>query len=105
MRPIVHLLLHIAVPVAIAIVFHRRRFFFAFAIMMSAMMIDLDHLLADPIYDANRCSIAFHPLHTIPAMALYAALLFFRPTRLLGVGLAIHIALDAIDCGWMQLAQ
>jgi hypothetical protein len=103
-RPIVHLLLHLAVPAAIAIFFYRRRFVAALAIMLSAMLIDLDHLLADPIYDPNRCSIAFHPLHTYPAIALYAALLVFRQTRLFGLGLAIHIALDLIDCGWMHLA-
>ena len=28
-------------------------------------------LVADPLYDPNRCSIGFHPLHTAPAVALY----------------------------------
>ena len=36
-------------------------------------VVDLDHLLAEPVYDAARCSIGFHPLHTWPAMIAYAA--------------------------------
>jgi hypothetical protein len=38
------------------------------------MIVDVDHLLADPIYDPNRCSIGFYPLHTTPAIVIYAAL-------------------------------
>ena len=33
-------------------------------------LIDLDHLLADPVYAPDRCSIGFHPLHTAPAVVL-----------------------------------
>lgn len=62
------------------------------------MAVDLDHLLADPIYDPNRCSIGFHPLHSYPAVAIYAILLFFPKVRLIGIGLIIHMALDYIDC-------
>ena len=66
--------------------------------MMAAMLIDVDHLLAVPVYDPNRCSLGFHPLHGILPIALYAALCLHRRTRLVGLGLVIHIALDAIDC-------
>ena len=62
------------------------------------MLVDLDHLLADPIYDPNRCSIGFHPLHTYPAIAAYVVLLVPRVTRLFALGLIIHMALDALDC-------
>lgn len=65
------------------------------------MLIDLDHLLATPIFEANRCSINFHPLHTYYAMVVYMVLLFFMKTRLLGIGLATHIIADAVDC-WMM---
>ena len=30
---------------------------------MLTMMVDLDHLIADPIFDPQRC-IGFHPLHS-----------------------------------------
>ena len=35
------------------------------------MAVDLDHLLADPIFDPHRMSIGFHPLHSYPAIAVY----------------------------------
>jgi hypothetical protein len=53
------------------------------------------------LYDANRCSIGFHPLHTWPAMIVYVGLLIPKPTRLVGIGLVIHMALDGIDCAYM----
>jgi len=55
-------------------------------------------LLASPIYDANRCSIGFHPLHQYWFIGIYLAMSFFSKTRLIGVGLIIHMSLDALDC-------
>ena len=66
--------------------------------MFSTMLVDLDHLLADPIYDPNRCGIGFHPLHSYPAIAVYGVLLVPRMSRLVALGLVIHMALDALDC-------
>ena len=62
------------------------------------MLIDLDHLLADPIYDPQRCSLGFHPLHGLLPILLYLALLIPKKTRLIGLGLVIHMVLDAVDC-------
>ncbi len=65
------------------------------------MVVDIDHLLATPIYDPKRCSIGFHPLHTIFPIIVYTALCFVpRPLalRLVGLGLMIHMGLDSIDC-------
>lgn len=66
--------------------------------MLLTMLVDLDHLLATPIYDPQRCSIGFHPLHQPAVIALYALGCTFRQTRIPAVGLIIHMALDAIDC-------
>lgn len=66
--------------------------------MVSTMLIDLDHLLATPIFDPNRCSINFHPLHSYIAIGLYFILLLPKKTRLLGLGLIIHIIADKVDC-------
>lgn len=104
LRAIVHLLLHAAVPAAVAWAFYRDRFPRAWLLMLLGWAIDLDHLLADPIYSPDRCSIGFHPLHTTPAVLAYGVLLVPRRTRLVGIGLLIHIALDAIDCLWMRHA-
>jgi hypothetical protein len=102
MRSVIHLLLHFVVPLGIALLFFRARWRMAALIMIATMLVDLDHLLADRLYDPDRCSIGFHPLHTWPALVVYVALMFPVRTRLIGIGLVIHMALDAIDCGWMR---
>ncbi|ASR43498.1 hypothetical protein BEN78_09070 [Xanthomonas citri pv. mangiferaeindicae] len=101
-RAVVHLLLHAAVPALLAWMFWRKRFLQAWGLLLLGWLIDLDHLVADPVYQPDRCSIGFHPLHTAPAVAVYGVLLVPRRTRLLAIGLLVHIALDAIDCLWMR---
>lgn len=71
-------------------------------IMMAGMIIDLDHLLADPVFDPGRCSLSVHPLHSIPALAGYVILTFIPKTRIMGLGLMIHIIIDFLDCLWMR---
>ncbi len=71
-------------------------------IMLATMAVDLDHLLADPWLDPDRCSIGFHPLHTAPAIAVYAMLCLWPRSRWWGVGLLIHMALDWLDCFLMH---
>lgn len=65
---------------------------------MLGLTIDVDHLLSDPIYAPLRCSIGFHPLHTWPALVVYALLCAHPRTRLLGIGLLLHLLLDTTDC-------
>lgn len=101
-RAILHLLLHAAVPGLLAWLFWRDRFLRAWGLLLLGWLIDFDHLLADPVYAPDRCSIGFHPLHATPAILVYGALVVPRRTRLLGIGLLVHIALDAIDCLWMH---
>jgi|SRR5690606_1224942 len=98
MQHLVHYGIHFGLPLAIALLFFKSKWKVAFLIMISTMLIDLDHLLASPIFEANRCSINFHPLHTYYAMIVYVVMLFFNKTRLLGIGLATHILADAVDC-------
>jgi hypothetical protein len=43
----------------------------AYLILIATMLIDLDHLLVEPIFETNRCSINFHLLHTYYAMLIY----------------------------------
>jgi hypothetical protein len=66
--------------------------------MIATMLVDIDHLLATPIYDPARCSIDFHPLHQLKFMVVYLALCLFPATRLVGIGLVIHMLLDWLDC-------
>ena len=53
-RATVHLLLHFAVPFAVAWLFFRAHWRRAWLIMVATMLVDVDHLLADPLYDPNR---------------------------------------------------
>lgn len=69
--------------------------------MLATMLVDLDHLLADPIFLASRCSIGFHPLHSYLAIGTFIGLTLFRKTRILAVGLLLHMVTDFIDCLWM----
>ncbi|MDH5354305.1 MAG: DUF6122 family protein [Gammaproteobacteria bacterium] len=94
----VHLILHFVVPALLAGVAYPKKWLFAFMVMMSTMLVDLDHLLADPVYDPGRCSIGFHPLHGFIPIAIYGVLCFPARTRLIGLGLMIHMILDSIDC-------
>ena len=66
--------------------------------MAATIIVDVDHLLATLIYDPNRCSIGFHPLHEFIPIAAYFGLCFVKPLRYVGIGLVIHMALDSIDC-------
>jgi hypothetical protein len=95
---VLHLVLHALVPAAAAWLLFRKRWRRALLIMLATMVVDLDHLLATPIYDPQRCSIGFHPLHRPPAIAAYAAMTLWPTTRIAGTGLLIHMALDASDC-------
>jgi len=93
-----HLALHFTVPLLVAFLFFRENLKLSYLAMILTMLVDLDHLLASPIYDANRCSIGFHPLHQYWFIGIYLVMSFFSKTKLIGVGLIIHMSLDALDC-------
>ncbi len=96
-----HIVLHLLVPLLVAGLWFRKKWLKAWAVMLLTMLVDLDHLLAEPIYDPNRCSIGFHPLHHPGLIVVYLLLVWFPKTRLIGLGLVIHMALDAMDCQLM----
>lgn len=101
LQSFVHYGIHFGLPLVVALLFFKKFWLKAYGIMLLGMLIDLDHLLADPIFDPNRCSINFHPLHSYYAMVLYVLLLFPKPTRIVALGLVIHIIADLADCGLM----
>jgi len=72
--------------------------------MALTMIVDIDHLLANPVYDPNRCSINFHPLHSYPAILLYIIMVAFPKSRLIGLGLLLHMGIDLTDCFWIYHA-
>ena len=120
----VHLALHFVLPLLVALVFYRTTWRHSWLLLVSTMLVDIDHLLATPIYDPARCSIGFHPLHTAVPFAVYVVLFalpllawlwdkaapreraeadrskkpIVRTLHLVGLGLIIHMALDWSDC-------
>ena len=93
-----HIFLHFLIPAVVTLAFFRKDWKKAYLILVLTMLVDVDHLLADPIYDPNRCSIGFHPFHQLGMIVLYVLFCFFPGTRLVGIGLTIHMALDSLDC-------
>ncbi|MFK7782399.1 DUF6122 family protein [Psychroserpens sp.] len=100
-QTLTHYGIHFIIPLVVALLFFKKQWKVATIIMLSTMLIDLDHLLANPTFDPNRCSINFHPLHSYYAIGLYFLLSIIKKTRLLGIGCIIHILADAVDC-WMM---
>lgn len=101
LQPIIHYGIHFLMPLAIALVFYKANWKVAYFTMLAGVLIDIDHLLATPIFDANRCSIGFHPLHSSFAILFYVFLCFPKSSRLVGLGLVIHIIADTADCAFM----
>lgn len=99
-RHIIHYSCHLLVPFLIAKLFWKENWWKAGLIMLGTMLIDVDHLLANPIFDPNRCSIGFHPLHTVWAAIVYLGLLAIPSWkwRAVAVGLLWHLCTDTIDC-------
>jgi len=106
LQTIIHYGLHFIAPGVIAWIFFRKKWKIAWLIMLGTMMVDIDHLLANPIFDADRCSIGFHPLHSYYAIGLYFVLLFIPNfyTRVIAVGLLFHMFTDFQDCVWNVLS-
>ena len=95
---ILHVILHFLVPLAVAKMVWRKKWIRPFLIMAITIVVDLDHLLADPIFDPNRCSINVHPLHSWPAIIVYLVCLLSPNLRIVSLGLLIHMSLDGTDC-------
>jgi hypothetical protein len=96
--PLLHLVLHVLVPGIVARLAYKKIWLNAWLIMVLTMLVDLDHLLASPVYNPGRCGINFHPLHSYPAIGAYFLLLLIPKLRIVGVGLLLHMGLDFIDC-------
>ena len=95
---IVHYGFHFLVPLAISILFYKKNWIQVYFIFIGTMLVDVDHLLANPIFDTNRCSINFHPLHSYYAIGVYTIMLIPKKTRILGIALLLHMFTDYLDC-------
>ncbi|MBO0322119.1 hypothetical protein J0X14_07410 [Muricauda sp. CAU 1633] len=97
-RHILHYGIHFLVPILIAFFFFKENRIKVALILLAGIVIDVDHLWANPLFDPNRCSIGFHPLHSYWAILVYCILPFFKTTRIIGLALILHIIADLVDC-------
>ena len=95
---LLHMFFHVAVPVGVAALFFRKDFRHASLLMLAGIFIDVDHLAANPILDPTRCSVGYHLLHSFWLIPVYVTLALYPKTRLIGIGLMIHIVLDTAEC-------
>ena len=100
-RILIHYSLHLLFPAVIAWFFFKKNWKKAWIIMIATMLVDLDHLLATPVFDSMRCSINFHPLHSYYAIMAYILLFFIPKFRIVTIGLLLHMATDFLDCLWI----
>lgn len=106
LKTLVHYGLHFVVPALLArLFFGVQRWQQAFLVMLLTMLVDLDHLLATPIFDPDRCSVGFHSLHSYPMIGVYALMCVLPYARLglpwwlraVGFGLLFHMFTDWQD--------
>jgi len=64
------------------------------------MLVDLDQLLANPIFYPNRCSINFHPLHIYYTIGIYCIMLTFPKLRIVTIRLIFYMITDYLDCNF-----
>jgi hypothetical protein len=104
LQVLIHYSLHFIAPGLLAWFLFKDNWLLAWGIMIATMLVDLDHLLARPIFDSSRCSIGFHPLHSYPAIAFYGLLLFVPNwyVQVIAVGLLFHMFTDWQDCWWSK---
>ena len=105
LRSSVHYLLHFVFPFFLAIAFFRSFWRKAYLIMIVTMLVDLDHLLANPVFDPDRSSVGFHLLHAYPMVAIYfLGVIFLRKSyRAVAVGLLFHMFTDFQDYHFWKL--
>jgi len=103
-QSIVHYSLHFLVIGLIAYLYDPKKWEKYWLILLATMLVDLDHLVADPIFEAGRCSIGFHPLHSEAMIVVYILGVIFikhRILKLIFIGLLFHMFTDSLDCIWM----
>lgn len=98
-KSFVHYFLHFVFPGFIAWVFYRDDWKKMYLILLATMLVDLDHLLATPVFDPERCSVGYHLLHSYYAIAVYIAGAVFLKGyyRAAAIGLLLHMLTDWQD--------
>ena len=96
-----HYFLHFGFVVFIAYFWDKENWLKCYILLLSTMIVDLDHLFVSPIFCANRCSIGFHYLHQPIPIFIYVCVFFLikhKYVKLFFLGLLFHMFTDMIDC-------
>lgn len=104
MQTLTHYFLHFIFIGAIAYWYDKKNWKRNWLILLATMVVDVDHVFADPLFDPDRCGIGYHPLHSYYAITAYILGVFFikhYTLRLIFIGLLFHMITDFIDCLWM----
>lgn len=99
-RFLIHYGLHFVAPYFIATLYAKHSIqekYRVYILFLASMLVDLDHLVSDPVFDPHRLSVGHHFLHSYYALALYAFALFYKRTRLLAFALIFHMFSDIMD--------
>ena len=102
MQTLTHYFFHFVFPLGIAYWLYKKQLGKVYVLFLLAMLIDLDHLLATPVFQPCRCSIGFHPLHSYWMIGLYVVLFLIPKTRTVGLALLLHMLADGIDCLFIE---
>ncbi len=98
LRHFLHYGIHFLIPILLALIFFKENRIQVMLILLAGIVLDIDHVFANPIFDPNRCSIGFHPLHSYLLIPVYFGLTLWKKTRIIGLALVIHILADTVDC-------
>ena len=99
-RSIIHIILHFLVPFIVAKTAWKEQWLWPFIIMALTLVIDFDHFLAEPVFDPNRCSLGFHPLHKLACHWNLSCVTFFSSFTNYCYWIAHTLGIDGTDCFW-----
>src|SRR5699024_2188430 len=68
-----------------ALVLYPKKWKRVYFILLLTLLVDLDHLWAEPIYDPDRCSINYHFLHSYFSIIIYSLYMFYKYISILDI--------------------
>jgi hypothetical protein len=105
MQEVIHYGGHFVLPFIIALAFYRTNWKVVAFILLSTNLVDMDHLIANPVFMEDRCSIQFHWLHTYGFILIYVLMALSKGwLRIVGIGLCLHMFFDFTDCLYMYMS-
>jgi hypothetical protein len=104
LQHLTHYFLHFIAIGFISYLFDKNNWKKYWLILLATMLVDIDHVFADPLFDPQRCGIGYHPLHSLWAIFGYLIGLILikeKIIKLICIGLLFHMLTDFTDCLWM----